>query len=163
MISCSNLRLFQIIGLTCSVTEGVSLMISRLADADGITASNIAILLRALNVTIEEELAVIIAKGKDSSILCYPDVETVHSQDDMSTAICYVNNFAMEHEKAEEFVKGKRVVVVGFQKQRLDIAMECSSVNVVYRKDRWNLPDFSLQICSTLWMLKRRILQMIWR
>nr|GEW32315.1 probable flavin-containing monooxygenase 1 [Tanacetum cinerariifolium] len=57
---------------------------------------------------------------------------------------------AMEHEKAEEFVKGKRVVVVGFQKQGLDIAMECSSVNgtenpctVVYRKDRWKLPDFS--------------------
>ena len=36
---------------------------------------------------------------------------------------------AMEHEKAEEFVKGKRVVVVGFSKQGLDIAMECSSVN----------------------------------
>ncbi|PWA82795.1 thioredoxin superfamily protein [Artemisia annua] len=73
--------------------------------------------------------AVIIARGKDSSILWYADVETVHSQEDMSTAICYVNNFAMEHEKAQEFIKGKRVVVVGFQKQLLDIAMECSSVN----------------------------------
>nr|GEY41638.1 probable flavin-containing monooxygenase 1 [Tanacetum cinerariifolium] len=57
---------------------------------------------------------------------------------------------AMEHEKAIEFVKGKKVVVVGFQKQGLDIAMECSSVNgtknpctIVYRKDRWKLPDFS--------------------
>ncbi|KAK1414465.1 hypothetical protein QVD17_30209 [Tagetes erecta] len=57
---------------------------------------------------------------------------------------------AMDHEKAEEFVKGKRVVVVGFQKQGLDIAMECSSVNgpehpctIVYRKDRWKLADFA--------------------
>ncbi|KAL8210647.1 hypothetical protein R6Q57_005084 [Mikania cordata] len=56
---------------------------------------------------------------------------------------------AMDHDKAENFVKGKRVVVVGFQKQGLDIAMECSSVNgmecpctVVYRKDRWKVPDF---------------------
>ncbi|KAI3712214.1 hypothetical protein L1987_70765 [Smallanthus sonchifolius] len=57
---------------------------------------------------------------------------------------------AMEHDKAEQLVKGKRIVVVGFQKQGLDIAMECSSVNgsehpctIVYRKDRWKLPDFS--------------------
>ncbi|KAI3507831.1 hypothetical protein L1887_22826 [Cichorium endivia] len=57
---------------------------------------------------------------------------------------------SMDHKKAEEFVKGKRVVVVGFQKQGLDIAMECSSVNgadnpctVVYRKDRWKLSNFA--------------------
>ncbi|XP_071691393.1 probable flavin-containing monooxygenase 1 isoform X2 [Rutidosis leptorrhynchoides] len=57
---------------------------------------------------------------------------------------------AMDHDKAEEFVKGRKVVVVGFQKQGLDIAMECSSVNgpenpctVVYRKDRWKINDFS--------------------
>ncbi|PWA92016.1 dimethylaniline monooxygenase, N-oxide-forming [Artemisia annua] len=56
---------------------------------------------------------------------------------------------AMDHEKAEQFVKGKRVIVVGFQKQGLDIAMECSSLNgtenpctIVYRKDRWKLADF---------------------
>lgn len=57
---------------------------------------------------------------------------------------------SMDHKKAEEFVKGKRVVVVGFQKQGLDIAMECSSLNgpenpctVVYRKDRWKISDFA--------------------
>ncbi|KVE62254.1 Flavin monooxygenase-like protein, partial [Cynara cardunculus var. scolymus] len=63
---------------------------------------------------------------------------------------------AMDHQEAEEFIKGKRVVVVGFQKQGLDIAMECSSLNsfvmisgkenpctILYRNDRWKLPDFS--------------------
>ncbi|KAK8522277.1 hypothetical protein V6N13_115255 [Hibiscus sabdariffa] len=56
---------------------------------------------------------------------------------------------AMEDEKAAEFIKGKRVVVVGFQKSALDIAMECCAANgaenpctVLYRRPRWNLPDY---------------------
>nr|GEX49784.1 phosphoribosylaminoimidazole carboxylase, chloroplastic [Tanacetum cinerariifolium] len=36
-----------------------------------------------------KELAVIVARGRDNSILCYPAVETVHRQDDMSMAICF--------------------------------------------------------------------------
>ncbi|XVE67292.1 hypothetical protein DITRI_Ditri08aG0148900 [Diplodiscus trichospermus] len=54
---------------------------------------------------------------------------------------------AMDNEKAAEFIKGKRVIVVGFQKSALDIAMECSAANgvenpctVFYRTPRWNLP-----------------------
>ncbi|GJV42248.1 probable flavin-containing monooxygenase 1 [Tanacetum coccineum] len=35
----------------------------------------------------------------------------------------------MDHDKAAEFVKGKKVVVVGFGKTGLDIARECSSLN----------------------------------
>ncbi|KAJ0432860.1 putative flavin-containing monooxygenase [Helianthus annuus] len=53
---------------------------------------------------------------------------------------------AMDHDKAEEFVKGKKVVVVGFGKSGLDIARECSSINgpehpcsIVYRHDHWKL------------------------
>ncbi|KAL9991754.1 putative flavin-containing monooxygenase [Helianthus debilis subsp. tardiflorus] len=53
---------------------------------------------------------------------------------------------AMDHDKAEEFVKGKKVVVVGFGKSGLDIARECSSINgpehpcsIVYRRDHWKL------------------------
>ncbi|KAI3824878.1 hypothetical protein L1987_06350 [Smallanthus sonchifolius] len=37
---------------------------------------------------------------------------------------------AMDAKVAEEFVKGKKVVVVGFGKTGLDIARECSSINV---------------------------------
>ncbi|KAB2036041.1 hypothetical protein ES319_D04G195800v1 [Gossypium barbadense] len=56
---------------------------------------------------------------------------------------------AMDHKQAAEFVKGKRVIVVGFQKSALDIAVECSAANgkedpctVLYRTAHWNVPDY---------------------
>ncbi|KAM0002638.1 putative flavin-containing monooxygenase [Helianthus debilis subsp. tardiflorus] len=57
---------------------------------------------------------------------------------------------AMDDDKAEAFVKGKKVVVVGFGKTGLDIARECASINgpehpctIVYRRDHWKLPDWA--------------------
>ncbi|GMH02912.1 hypothetical protein Nepgr_004751 [Nepenthes gracilis] len=71
-----------------------------------------------------------------------PDVfhgKVIHSMD-------YV---AMDNEKASSFVRGKKVIVVGFQKSALDIAMECSTANgienpctMMYRNPHWNLPDY---------------------
>lgn len=56
---------------------------------------------------------------------------------------------AMDHDKAEELVKGTKVVVVGFGKSGLDIARECSSINgpehpctIVYRRDHWKLHEW---------------------
>ncbi|KAI3812124.1 hypothetical protein L1987_16830 [Smallanthus sonchifolius] len=56
---------------------------------------------------------------------------------------------AMDHDKAAEFVKGKKVVVVGFGKTGLDIARECASANgpehpctILYRRDHWKLGDW---------------------
>ncbi|KAK9076089.1 hypothetical protein SSX86_004422 [Deinandra increscens subsp. villosa] len=68
----------------------------------------------------------------------------------------------MDHDAAEELVKGKRVVVVGFGKSGLDIARECSTINaklpdfttgsrkagleypctIVYRTDHWKLANW---------------------
>ena len=36
---------------------------------------------------------------------------------------------AMDDKSAADFVKGKQITVVGFQKSALDIAMECSLAN----------------------------------
>ncbi|EEF35125.1 probable flavin-containing monooxygenase 1 [Ricinus communis] len=65
--------------------------------------------------------------------------EVIHAMD-------YMN---MDPETARNFLKGKRVAVVGFQKFALDIAMECSAVNgiehpcrVLYKTAHWNLPDY---------------------
>ncbi|GMY05321.1 probable flavin-containing monooxygenase 1 [Fagus crenata] len=56
---------------------------------------------------------------------------------------------AMDYESAAEFVKGKQVTVVGFQKFAMDIAMECSMANgiehpctVLYKTEHWNVPDY---------------------
>ncbi|KAI4297854.1 hypothetical protein L6164_037717 [Bauhinia variegata] len=56
---------------------------------------------------------------------------------------------SMDNQTALDFVKGKRVTVVGFQKSALDITMECSAVNgvehpctVLYKTEHWNLPDY---------------------
>ncbi|XP_065865240.1 probable flavin-containing monooxygenase 1 [Euphorbia lathyris] len=67
------------------------------------------------------------------------DGEVIHAMD-------YMN---MDNESARNFVKGKKVTVVGLQKFAMDIAMECSAANgieypctLLYRKEHWNLPDY---------------------
>lgn len=47
------------------------------------------------------------------------DGDVIHSMD-------YAN---MDYETARKYVKGKRVIVVGFKKFAMDIAMECSAAN----------------------------------
>ncbi|GAB2212750.1 hypothetical protein Drorol1_Dr00020733 [Drosera rotundifolia] len=56
---------------------------------------------------------------------------------------------AMDEEKAADYVKGKKVTVVGFQKSALDITQECATVNgvenpvtVIIRKPHWNVSDY---------------------
>ncbi|XP_050206715.1 probable flavin-containing monooxygenase 1 [Mercurialis annua] len=79
--------------------------------------------------------------------------EVIHSMD----------YYAMDHELASNFIKGKRVAVVGFQKSALDIAMECASQNgtenpcrVLYRTAHWHISDeFPWGVPITLLYLNR--------
>lgn len=55
----------------------------------------------------------------------------------------------MDHTSAMEFIRGKRVAIVGLRKSAMDIAMECATVNgvenpcvVVYKTEHWNIPYF---------------------
>ncbi|KAI3861634.1 hypothetical protein MKW98_000586 [Papaver atlanticum] len=56
---------------------------------------------------------------------------------------------AMDNSDAAEFIKGKRVAVVGYQKSALDIVNECAIANgvenpctLIYRYAHWNVPDY---------------------
>ncbi|PKA47822.1 putative flavin-containing monooxygenase 1 [Apostasia shenzhenica] len=56
---------------------------------------------------------------------------------------------AMGDDEAREFVRGRRVAVVGLQKSAVDIAAECAAVNgvenpctLIYRSKRWVIPDY---------------------
>ncbi|EEF35126.1 probable flavin-containing monooxygenase 1 [Ricinus communis] len=56
--------------------------------------------------------------------------------------------YDMDHDIAHNFIKGKRVTVVGFQKSALDIATECSIANgiehpcrVLYKTEHWHISD----------------------
>ncbi|PKI55124.1 hypothetical protein CRG98_024415 [Punica granatum] len=61
----------------------------------------------------------------------------------------------MEWDHAVELVRGKRVVVVGFQKSSLDIAAEVSKRNdkrypctLLFREAHWALPDYLIKYIS---------------
>nr|XP_043607432.1 probable flavin-containing monooxygenase 1 [Erigeron canadensis] len=112
------------------------------------------------NVTVENtENATIQVYNVDFVILClgrFKDVPNIPECPAGKGPECFqgktihsMEYAAMDHDKAAEFVKGKKVIVVGFGKSGLDIARECASINgpehtctIVYRRDHWKLPDW---------------------
>ncbi|KAI3503802.1 hypothetical protein L1887_32253 [Cichorium endivia] len=113
------------------------------------------------NVTVEDTVSaktqvytvdfVILCLGRFKDVPNIPDFPAGRGPEVFrGQAIPSMEYAAMDHETAAEFVKGKRVVVVGFGKTRLDIARECSAINgpdnpctIVYRHDHWKLPDWA--------------------
>ncbi|KAE8724741.1 Flavin-dependent monooxygenase 1-like protein [Hibiscus syriacus] len=93
---------------------------------------------------------VIICVGRFSGVPNIPEFPPNKGPEAFHGKVIHSMDYAaMEDAKAVEFIKGKRVLVVGFQKSALDMAMECSTANgmenpctVLYRTAHWNLPDY---------------------
>lgn len=73
---------------------------------------------------------VILCLGRFKDVPNVPNFSVGKGPDIFHGKVIHSMEYAtMEHDKATEFVKGKKVVVVGFGKTGLDIARECASIN----------------------------------
>ncbi|KAI7726945.1 hypothetical protein M8C21_033244 [Ambrosia artemisiifolia] len=94
---------------------------------------------------------VILCLGRFKDVPNIPEFPTGKGPENFRGKAIHSMEYAtMDHDKAVDFVKGKKVVVVGFGKTGLDIARECASINgpkhpctIVYRRDHWKLPDWA--------------------
>ncbi|MCD7464305.1 hypothetical protein HAX54_052485 [Datura stramonium] len=93
---------------------------------------------------------VVVCVGKFSQVPNIPEFPPNKGPETFEGQVIHSMDYSkMDSKSASNFVKGKQVAIVGFQKSGMDIAMECSTVNgverpcaVVIRTPHWNLPDF---------------------
>lgn len=103
---------------------------------------------------VHEANFVILCIGKYSDVPNIPEFPPGKGPEKFQGKVIHSMEYSnMKPEVAAEFVKGKRVAVVGLQKSALDIVMECSDVKpnggerkpsctVLYRTKYWNVPDY---------------------
>ncbi|CAI0407750.1 unnamed protein product [Linum tenue] len=100
---------------------------------------------------------VVLCLGKYSDVPHIPEFPPGKGPEAFQGRVIHSMEYSdLEAEEAKELVKGKKVAVVGFQKQALETAMLCSEINgaiglltgkenpcrVLYRTEHWNIPDF---------------------
>ncbi|XP_025884680.1 probable flavin-containing monooxygenase 1 [Solanum lycopersicum] len=94
---------------------------------------------------------VVVCLGRFSQLPNMPEFRPNNGPEAFEGQVIHsMDHSKMDTKTATNFVKGKQVAVVGFQRSGMDIAMECSTVNgverpctVLIRTPHWNLPDFS--------------------
>ncbi|OMO79978.1 Flavin monooxygenase FMO [Corchorus capsularis] len=91
---------------------------------------------------------VILCVGQFSGVPNIPDYPPEKGPDVFSGKVVHAMDLAaMDDKEAAEFIKDKKIIIVGFQTSALDIAMECAAANgvekpctVVYRSAHWKVP-----------------------
>ncbi|XP_060168714.1 probable flavin-containing monooxygenase 1 [Lycium barbarum] len=105
---------------------------------------------RTLSTQVFQVDFVVVCVGRFTQVPNIPEFPPNRGPDALQGKVIHSMDYSkMDPKTAANFVKGKQVAIIGFNRSGMDVAMECSTVNgvelpctVVIRTPHWNLPDY---------------------